>query len=354
MNHILIPKFSFSILILLLLGACQNTDSGTHIACNKDDVNTPFLISVQEAKDKIDQDSSIIVVEVSKKQEYKKGHLPKAVNIWRSDFQINQQDGTRGLRCSADTLQSLLQDLGVNDHSFLIVYDAKGSCDALRLAWVLDFYGFENYAIMNGGKKSWSGQDYEISFEAYQPLENPDYILKPKKNEAVLATMSDVRSAIDDPNTIIIDTREDYEYNGSCFVSKGELFEFKKGAFSRGCIPSAVHLNWSELSDLSNDHRIKCKKDLLHDLNQKGITKDKNVIVYCHSGARSSHTYFVLKKVLDFQNVKNYDGSWIEWSHLASTDDTYPIDLRVGEDEFKKELDKKKLELQQNTVNTTK
>ena len=92
----------------------------------------------------------------------------------------------------------------------------------------------------------------------------------------------------------------------------------------RGCIPSSVHLNWSDMADLEADHRVKCHKDLEHDLRQKEIDRDKEIIVYCHSGSRSSHTYFVLKKVLKFQNVKNYDGSWIEWSHLANTDDAYP------------------------------
>ena len=346
-----------SIVLAILLFGCQGADSPSFtysLTCNKDDITSSHLLSIQDAKYKISQDSAIVIVEVSKKQEYDKGHLPKAANIWRSDFQINKAGKTRGLRCSADTLQDLLRRLGVTEDSFMIIYDAKGSCDALRLAWVLDYYGYEQYAVMNGGKKAWADQGGEISLEHYEPTENADFALQSEENEQILATLSEVQSAIDDPNTVIIDTREDYEYRGSCFVSKGELFEFKKGAFSRGSIPSAVHLNWSDLSDLSTDHRIKCKKNLLHDLQEKGITKDKNVIVYCHSGARSSHTYFVLKKVLEFQNVKNYDGSWIEWSHVASADDTYAIDQHIGADDFKKELAKRKLELRQNSENTTK
>lgn len=126
-----------------------------------------------------------------------------------------------------------------------------------------------------------------------------------------MASISDVKSALDDPNVLLIDTREEYEYFGKPFISEDMVHNYKRGAFARGAIPGAIHLNWSEMSDLANDQMIKCKKDLIFNLEPQNITKDKNIIVYCQSGSRSSHTAFVLKEILNYPNVKNYVGSWI-------------------------------------------
>ena len=105
---------------------------------------------------------------------------------------------------------------------------------------------------------------------------------------------------------------------------------------ARGCIPGAVHLNWSELSDLDGDHRIKCIKDLEYNLERKGITRDKEIIVYCQSGSRSSHTAFVLSKILDYPKVKNYDGSWIQWTYMHKQDGDMPIHVHTSDEDYAK------------------
>ena len=153
-------------------------------------------------------------------------------------------------------------------------------------------------------------------------------------NQSSIATFDEVMAAIKDTNTILIDTREPYEYSGSPFINKGVVLPCKKGAFNRGSIPTAIHLNWSILADLNGDHRIKCEKDLKYDLKNKGIDSKKNIILYCHSGSRTSHTYYVLKHVLGYQHVKNYDGSWIEWSYRNSKDNTIPIQQICQENQF--------------------
>jgi len=136
----------------------------------------------------------------------------------------------------------------------------------------------------------------------------------------------------------LVDTREPYEYHGNCFVKNNSVHNYKKGAFARGCIPTAIHLNWSDLADLATEDRIKCKKDLEYNLAQKGITKDKEIIVYCQSGSRSSHAAFVLRKVLDYPKVKNYDGSWIEWSYQYKMQDQTKDNERPNKIEIKKHI----------------
>lgn len=303
--------------------------------CDKDEIQHSKLLTIQEANGLLDN-PNYLFVEVSKEEEYDKGHIPKALNIWRPDFRSKNKTPVTGIRCSPDEFNTFLQSLGMTDAATLVVYDAKGGSDALRLAWVLDYYDFQKYKVINGGKKAWSLAGYPLSPERTKAKTNINFSFEVKENRDILAEHQDVLAAIRDTNTLIVDTREQYEYDGQCFVHQGKVLSHKKGAFDRGRIPTSIHLNWSTLSDLANDHRIKCPKDLKYDLAKKGITKDKNIIVYCQSGSRSSHTAFVLKEILDYPNVKNYDGSWIEWSYLAQQGKT-PIKKHISVEDFEKE-----------------
>jgi len=114
----------------------------------------------------------------------------------------------------------------------------------------------------------------------------------------------------------LVDTRMLDEYTGDMVKSPAP-----KG----GRIPGAIHLDWGALVDFENGKALKSLKDMKYDFEQKGITPDKNIIVYCHTGTRSSHTYMVLKEVLGYPNVKNYDGSWVEWSSI----DSLPTEIGV-------------------------
>ena len=108
-------------------------------------------------------------------------------------------------------------------------------------------------------------------------------------------------------NYKLIDTRSASEYNG----------EFqKKGAFMAGMIPNSIQIDWAEAIDYNGDKRFKSLNELESVFTRNGIQKEDQIIVYCHSGVRSAHTTFVLTQLLNYTNVKNYDGSWIEWSYL--------------------------------------
>jgi len=293
LSHVL-----YAVLMVFCCSTCTDLVHSVDntLMCDKDEIAAANLISVDDAHDLITQ-SKTLVLEVSKEAEYLKGHIPNALNVWRPEFRAKEGYAFGGMRCTYEELVALLQRLGMSSDAQLLLYDAKGGSDAMRFAWVLDYYNFKNYQVINGGKKLWTQKGFALSGEAVIPIVNDEFTFSPKINKDILAESEEVLFAITDSESVIIDTRESYEYLGQCFVSKGELYEYKKGAFARGCIPSAVHLNWSQLVDLDNDHRIKCQKDLAHDLAEKGIDKDKKT------------------------NVKNYDGSWIEWTHLKRLHD---------------------------------
>ena len=344
-KYIYKPFYPLCILIVIsALGSCTGPTPEPVIytapkqeveLCDKDEIQHSKLLTVEQAHGLLNQEEYLFI-EVSKESEYNKGHIPNALQVWRPDFRTKEDGPVGGMRCSAKEFVTFLQNLGYKETSTLIVYDTKGSCDALRLAWVFEYYGFDKYKVINGGKKAWTIAKYPLSIEQRKPKKNTDYVYIGKENQNILAEHEHILLAIQDTNTIIVDTRETYEHRGQCFVHQDKVMAHKKGAYDRGCIPTSVHLNWSTLSDLSHDHRIKCRKDLKYDLAKKGITKDKNIIVYCQSGSRSSHTAFVLKEILEYPNVKNYDGSWIEWSYLADQNDM-PIHKHTSPNDFENE-----------------
>lgn len=307
-----LEKLYTALVMLIVFAGCV---PDTEQVCNKDQILSSKLISVDDAHALLsDSMLDVTLIDIGKEKDYQKGHIAGAHQIWRPDFRAAEGYDYGGMMCSAEELENLLSSLGVSNDTKMLLYDRKGACDALRFAWVLDQYGINHYQVINGGLALWKEMGYAIDTTATHSPTPSNYRIS-SEGKSTNASMEDIQRAINDPNTLIVDTREPYEYAGAPFISDGKVWPYKKGAHERGHIPTAIHLNWSDLSDLSGDHRIKCEKDLRYDLAQKGITPERDIIVYCQSGSRSSHTAFVLSEILGYPNVKNYDGSWIEWSY---------------------------------------
>ena len=315
--------------LALILSISCNKEQTLLELCDKDDIISPYLLSIHEAQSVLANESTVKLIQISKPEAYSKEHIPNAINLWRPDFRSKIKSDISGLICSRSELEDLLSSIGCDSSSSLVVYDNKGSVDAFRFAWVLDLYGIHNHKVINGGLLSWKNSGLPTTSEISTSIDRKEFKITSSLDTSIIATLTEVEAAIYDPNTIIVDTREPYEYLGQPFIHNNKVSKFKKGAYASGAIPTAINLNWSVLSDLADDHRIKCKKDLKYDLLKMGITPDKNIIVYCQSGSRSSHTAFVLRHILGYPNVKNYDGSWIEWSYEYVHNKTVNIDQKT-------------------------
>jgi len=320
--------------IVLWFSSCQK-NSKEVFSDDKNDIVSYNLISPKEANGLIKNNpEKYIPIQVSKQTKFDVGHLPNAIQIWRPDYTSDITSPVGGLIPSREKLQLLIQSFGFEQGDTLILYDTKANVDACRFAWTLSLYGFEDYKIMNGGLEFWKQEGFGTSTKIQEIADASDFQLPNMFKQEMIADKDDVMNAIEDLETLLIDTRETYEFMGRPFVKQGKVLDYKAGAYCRGSIPTAIHHNWSMMADLEGDHRIKSEKDLRHDLNEKGITPDKKFVLYCQSGSRTSHSYYVLKHVLGYENVKNYDGSWIEWTYLHSQDDNIPVHKALNDKEF--------------------
>lgn len=270
----------------------------------------------------IAQTSSKVLIEAEKanqwlsKQEYKfidtqspedyaNSHIAGAINIWRDELSDDTAPYT-GLMPSANQLAEVLGKKGISNSDTLVIYDNKALVESARLWWILKSYYFNQVKLINGGLKYW----LEAGFSTDQ--ETPSYAqtqfnLNQGLNTKLIASKEDVLEAVQNKNATILDTRSTEEFEGT---------SQKDGATQAGRIPTSIFNDWSNFVNYNGNHKIKSTEELNAIVNQLNLNPTDPIIVYCHSGVRSAHTAFVLSEILGFSQIKNFDGSWVEWSYF--------------------------------------
>jgi len=260
----------------------------------------PAIITVDELTNNTSQ---YCIIAVSNDVDFARNHINGAQRISRSDFTINNGD-FGGLMAKKPKIEKLLDSLNINTTDTILFYDYKGGCDAARAKWILDYYGHANSYLLDGGMNGWHSKNYLPNIKP--TTDSIPYQFSSEPNTKHFADLADVKEAINNPNCILIDTRTLDEYRG---------ITQKDGAFRAGHIPTAIHIDWVSNINYDGDQTFLPKETLAELYAKYEVTADKEIICYCHSGVRSAHSTFVLTEILGFENVKNYDGSWIEWSY---------------------------------------
>ena len=235
---------------------------------------------------------------------YERGHIQGAVNFkWHTDL----VDTVSRDIVSKDNFQDLLIKSGINQDSTIIIYGDKNNWFAAWATWIFDIYGVENVKLLDGGRAKWEAEN-----RALTPLATkvkPGNIQITKTNNLLRARLSDVVAIANKKSDIaLVDIRSAAEYTGKIFAPAGvpEL------SVRAGHIPGAVNISWGNA--VNEDGTIKSASELKKIYAAAGIDGSKPIITYCRIGERSSHSWFVLKKVLGY-DVRNYDGSWTEYGN---------------------------------------
>lgn len=266
--------------------------------------NSNFLVDTEWLSKNINN-PKVSIIEVSVKPGvYEKGHIQGAVNFkWHTDL----VDTVARDIISKDKLQNLLRKSGVNEDSTIILYGDKNNWFAAWAAWVFDIYGIQNVKLLDGGRKKWEAEKRPLTPIASKV--KAGNITLTKENNILRARLSDVVAvAKKQSNIALVDIRSAAEYEGKVFAPAGvpEL------AVRAGHIPGAVNVGWGKA--VNKDGTIKSASELKKIYAAAGIDGSKPIITYCRIGERSSHTWFVLKKILGY-DVRNYDGSWTEYGN---------------------------------------
>jgi thiosulfate/3-mercaptopyruvate sulfurtransferase len=252
-------------------------------------------------------DSNIRVVEVDvDTAAYDQGHVPGSLGWnWTTELcdTVVRDIVPKG------KLESLLGRSGITPQTTIVLYGDNNNWFAAWAFWQLKVYGHQDVRIMNGGRKKWLAEGRELDTAKTTPsattytAKDPDFSIR--------AYLPEVQSNYKRSDTVLVDVRSPQEFTGEILAPPGLPETCQRG----GHIPGAKSIPWGKACN--EDGTFKSTEDLVALYGGQGVTPEKNVIAYCRIGERSSHTWFVLKYLLGFQNVKNYDGSWTEWGNLV-------------------------------------
>ena len=255
------------------------------------------------------KDSSIRIAEVDydPTANYNLGHIPGAFLFdWRKDM----NDPLSRDIVSKQQLEDLLSRAGVEGNTTVVLYGDFNNWFAAFAFWILKYYGVEKVVLMNGGRKKWLAEDREITKQ--QPS-YPKATFKAKgPDETIRTYLDNMKKGLGQSNRVLVDVRSPAEFTGEITAPP----EYPNEHAQRGGhIPGAVNIPWSQA--VKEDGTFKSAEELAKLYQGKGVTPDKDVVTYCRIGERSSFSWFVLKYLLGYPNVKNYDGSWTEWGNMV-------------------------------------
>lgn len=255
-------------------------------------------------------DSKVRIVEVDYDPEnaYNQGHIKNTgLAWWKRDI----NDPVARDIIDKQRFEDLMRTLGVNSDTTLVLYGDFNNWFAAFAFWVFKYYGHQDIRIMNGGRKKWEAEQrqYVKDIPAFQKT---NYAAK-APNDELRAYLPEVRKIIDakDSSFVLVDVRSPKEFSGEITAPPEYPMEHAQRG---GHIPSAKNIPWAQA--VKDDGTFKSVEELKQLYEPKGVTKEKNVIAYCRIGERSSHTWFVLKYLLGYPKVRNYDGSWTEWGNM--------------------------------------
>lgn len=238
---------------------------------------------------------------------YEQGHIPGAIGL---NWQTQLQDPIQRDIPSKQRLEALLGELGVSDGHTIVLYGDNNNWFAAYAFWVLKVYGHDDVRIMDGGRKKWLLDGRPITKE--MPNYPPTQYRAKEPDMSLRAFFPQVLESLNKPEFALVDVRSPQEYTGEMIAPPGMMETAQRG----GHIPGARNIPWVQA--VREDGTFKSPEELQALYQAQGITPDKQVIAYCRIGERSSHTWFVLKYLLGYPHVRNYDGSWTEWGNIVA------------------------------------
>jgi thiosulfate/3-mercaptopyruvate sulfurtransferase len=270
------------------------------------DYAKPVLVTAEWLADHLG-DEGLVVAEVDENPDlYDEGHIPGAIKLhWRDDL----QDPVERDLIDKDAFEQLMGRSGIANDTALVLYGDRNNWFAAYAYWYVKIYGHEDVRILDGGRQKWIDENRELSTDI-QSRQPTSYTAK-DRDESIRIYRDDVRESIGGPAELV-DVRSPQEYTGELVSPPG--YE-QEGAQRAGHIPTARSIPWAQA--VRDDGTFKPADELRELYGAKGVTPDKSVIAYCRIGERSAHTWFVLRELLGYGDVKNYDGSWTEWGNLV-------------------------------------
>jgi thiosulfate/3-mercaptopyruvate sulfurtransferase len=265
------------------------------------------LVDTQWVQDHLD-DPSIRIVEVDENPAlYAEAHIPGAIGF---DWQRDLQDQVKRDFLGPEEFGALFGRRGISNDHTIVLYGDRNNWFAAYTYWYLKYYGHDAVKLIDGPREKWIAEGRPTSSDV------PDhpaatFTARPG-DDAIRAKRDEVLDVVGSGAKKLVDVRSPAEFSGDIISPAG--YE-QEGAQRGGHIPSAANVPWSQA--VREDGTFKSREELEELYGGKGVLSGDPIIAYCRIGERSAHTWFVLHELLGLPNVRNYDGSWVEYGSLV-------------------------------------
>jgi thiosulfate/3-mercaptopyruvate sulfurtransferase len=271
------------------------------------------LLSPEEVH-RLQASGDALVVDVRDADDYATSHVAGAVNIPQIFYHLSTTTPEE-LESSRALFEDLFASAGVTSDTLVVLYEdglASRFGGSFRGWWWLGFFGHENAAVLDGGFKAWQEADLPIDDV---PVERPRSDFKASLNRHMLALKEDVVAALEDENVKLLDNRDAVEW----YCESSSPYDTPEEDFSprRGRIPGATWVEWTRLMTDSESPTFRSPEEIREIMSSAGLTPDDDIIIYCFKGSRASNTFAALRSA-GFGRLRNYLGSWYEWSAIES------------------------------------
>ncbi|MCK9275605.1 MAG: sulfurtransferase [Syntrophales bacterium] len=263
----------------------------------------PKVVSTSWLENNLDRTGMRIIDVRNSVADYWQGHIPGAVYMNPEVMRL-AENGVPVKLMPPEAFVIMLGKMGIDPDTLVLIYTEKGDFKGPYFVWALDYLGHKGAMVMEGGFAKWKSEGFPVT-QDYPKIEARKYPVPEKLNKEVRASLDEVKAAVASGRALILDVRP------------VELYTGEKGPWKRkGHIKGSLSRFWGE--DLNSEGMWKNKEELKAAYEKLEVTPDKHIITSCGQGQMSAHTYFTLKYLLGYSNVKNYDGSFNEWSNIEN------------------------------------
>lgn len=303
----ILTQYGAIIMALTLVLSCTSSETEVEVSNSDTYPNAELLISAADLQYSYESDNEIIIDTRTSFEEFQKGHVPGAVYFHSRRDLNDQENPIEFYLVGPDRFQELMQGLGVNNDSRLVVYDESDGLGSARLFYALEYYGFEGtISLLDGGYAGWVAAGFPsdtlgnaVTLEA--KVGNFTARVQPDR-QCDLAYVTGVEPG---SNKVIFDVRSADEFTG-----------VDARAEQNGHIPGAINLEWSQVLIEGDVRYFRPYEEIQAMYDSLGITRDKEVIPHCHTNVRGSHAYYTLR-LMGYDSVRPYEGSWSEYGNAS-------------------------------------
>ena len=288
---------SLLVISLFFAAACSSGDQADSSAPDGYP-NDQLLTSASELSELIASDTDFLLVDA--RADTVDSVITRAVHFPAVSSLIDEDHPIDFYMVGPDEFQELMRGIGLDQGSSVVIYDEGNALAAARLFYALDYYGFSNASVLNGGIQAWNEMNGDLSDTPASPSEGSYEVAV---QESLMCDFEYVTAASQASDKVIFDARSADEYSGA-----------DERAAQSGHVPNAVHLEWSSVLEPEGIPYFLPADSIQAKYTELGITPDKEIIPHCQTNVRGAHAYFTLR-LMGYDSVRPYEGSWADYGN---------------------------------------